>query len=66
MASMLGLTAELEMILFIIYTPIGYSLFGAAAIGAETWLLALARRHGADVDAGERSKGMAAARRGER
>ena len=39
---MLGLNAELEMILFIIYTPIGYSLFGTATIGAETWLLALA------------------------
>ncbi len=40
---MLGLTAELEMILFIIYTPIGYSLFGTAAIGAEAWLLALSQ-----------------------
>jgi hypothetical protein len=61
---MLGLTAELGMILFIIYTAIGYSLFGTAAIGAEAWLLALA---GAALMwiAGGRSKGMAAAGRGE-
>ena len=39
---MLGVTAELGMILFIIHPSIGYSLLGTAPIGAEAWLLALA------------------------
>jgi calcium-translocating P-type ATPase len=39
---LLGLAAELGVILFIIYTPAGQWLFGTAAIGAEVWLLALA------------------------
>jgi len=39
---LLGLVAELGMILFIIYTPVGNWLFGAAPIGAEAWLLAFA------------------------
>jgi sodium/potassium-transporting ATPase subunit alpha len=34
--------AELGMILFIIYTPVGNWLFGAAPIGADAWLLAIA------------------------
>mgnify|MGYP001615448677 FL=1 len=39
---LLGLAAELGVILFIIYTPAGNWLFGTAAIGVEVWLLALA------------------------
>jgi calcium-translocating P-type ATPase len=39
---LLGLVAELAMILLIIYTPTGNWLFGTAPIGAEPWLLALA------------------------
>jgi sodium/potassium-transporting ATPase subunit alpha len=39
---LLGLAAELAMILLIIYTPAGNWLFGTAPIGAEPWLLALA------------------------
>jgi calcium-translocating P-type ATPase len=39
---LLGLAAELGVILCIIYTPAGNWLFGTAAIGAEVWLLALA------------------------
>ncbi len=39
---LLGLAAELAMILLIIYTPTGNWLFGTAPIGAEPWLLALA------------------------
>jgi magnesium-transporting ATPase (P-type) len=39
---LLGLVAELGMILFIIYTPVGNWLFGAAPIGADAWLLAIA------------------------
>ncbi len=38
---LLGLAAELAVILFIIYTPAGNWLFGTAPIGAEPWLLAL-------------------------
>ena len=38
---LLGLAAELGVILFIVYTPAGNWLFGTAAIGAEVWLLAL-------------------------
>jgi magnesium-transporting ATPase (P-type) len=39
---LLGLAAESAGILFVIYTPAGNWLFGAAPIGAEAWLLALA------------------------
>jgi calcium-translocating P-type ATPase len=39
---LLGLAAELGVILFILYTPAGNWLFGTAPIGAEVWLLALA------------------------
>jgi len=39
---LMGLAAELGVILFIIYTPAGNWLFGTAAIGGEVWLLALA------------------------
>jgi magnesium-transporting ATPase (P-type) len=39
---LLGLAAELGVILFIIYTAAGNWLFGTAAIGAEVWLLAVA------------------------
>ena len=39
---LMGLAAELGVILFIIYTPAGNWLFGTAAIGIEVWLLALA------------------------
>jgi len=39
---LLGLAAELGVILFIVYTPAGNWLFGTAPIGAEAWLLALA------------------------
>jgi magnesium-transporting ATPase (P-type) len=39
---LLGLGAELAMILLIIYTPTGNWLFGTAPIGPAPWLLALA------------------------
>jgi len=39
---LLGLAAELGVILFIVYTPTGNWLFGTAPIAAEIWLLALA------------------------
>jgi calcium-translocating P-type ATPase len=39
---LVGLAAELALILFIIYTPVGNWLFGTAPIGAKVWLLALA------------------------
>lgn len=39
---LLGLAAELGIILFIIYTPAGNWLFGTAPVGAKVWLLALA------------------------
>ena len=39
---LLGLAAELAVILLIIYTPAGNWLFGTAPIGVEPWLLALA------------------------
>ncbi|MCK9389440.1 MAG: cation-translocating P-type ATPase C-terminal domain-containing protein, partial [Sulfuritalea sp.] len=39
---LLGLAAELGVILFIIYTPAGHWLFGTAPIDAKVWLLALA------------------------
>ena len=39
---LLGLAAELGVILFIIYTPAGNWLFGTAPIDGEVWLLALA------------------------
>jgi calcium-translocating P-type ATPase len=39
---LMGLAAELALILFIIYTPAGNWLFGTAPVGVEVWLLALA------------------------
>ena len=39
---LIGLAAELGVILAIIYTPAGNWLFGTAPLGAEVWLLALA------------------------
>ncbi|KAF0163853.1 MAG: HAD superfamily P-type ATPase [Rhodocyclaceae bacterium] len=39
---LMGIAAELGVILFIIYTAAGNWLFGTAPIGAEVWLLALA------------------------
>jgi len=39
---LLGLAAELGVILFIIYTAAGNWLFGTAPVGANVWLLALA------------------------
>jgi len=39
---LMGLAAELALILFIIYTPVGNWLFGTAPVGVEVWLLALA------------------------
>ena len=39
---LLGIAAELGLILFIVYTPAGNWLFGTAPIGAEPWLMALA------------------------
>jgi calcium-translocating P-type ATPase len=39
---LMGIAAELGVILFIIYTSAGNWLFGTAPIGAEAWLLALA------------------------
>jgi calcium-translocating P-type ATPase len=39
---LLGLAAELGVILFIIYTPAGNWLFGTAPVGMSVWLLAVA------------------------
>jgi len=39
---LLGIAAELLMLLFIVYTPTGNWLFGTAPLGADVWLLALA------------------------
>jgi magnesium-transporting ATPase (P-type) len=39
---LLGLAAELAVILVIIYTPAGHWLFGTAPINVNVWLLALA------------------------
>jgi len=39
---LLGIAAELLLMLFIAYTPSGNWLFGTAPLGAEVWLLALA------------------------
>jgi len=39
---LLGLAAELGVILFIIYTAPGNWLFGTAPVGTNVWLLALA------------------------
>jgi len=39
---LMGIAAELGVILFIIYTATGNWLFGTAPIGVEVWLLALA------------------------
>jgi sodium/potassium-transporting ATPase subunit alpha len=39
---LLGITAELGLLLFIAYTPAGNWLFGTAQIGMEVWLVAAA------------------------
>jgi len=39
---LLGIAAELGLLLFIAYTPTGHWLFGTAPVGAEVWLLAAA------------------------
>ena len=38
---LLGVAAELGIIALIVYTPLGNSLFGTAALGGEIWLFAL-------------------------
>jgi sodium/potassium-transporting ATPase subunit alpha len=38
---LLGIAAELGLILFIVYTPAGNWLFGTAPIGPEAWLLGI-------------------------
>jgi len=38
---LLGIAAELGLLLFIVYTPAGNWLFGTAPVGAEVWLLAV-------------------------
>jgi magnesium-transporting ATPase (P-type) len=39
---LLGIAAELSLLLFIVYTPAGNWLFGTAPVGAEVWLFAVA------------------------
>ncbi len=39
---LLGIAAELGLLLFIVYTPAGNWLFGTAPVGAEVWVLAVA------------------------
>jgi calcium-translocating P-type ATPase len=39
---LLGIAAEMGLLLFIVYTPAGNWLFGTAPVGAEVWLAALA------------------------
>jgi len=39
---LLGIAAELGLLLFIAYTPTGHWLFGTAPVGAEVWLFAAA------------------------
>jgi magnesium-transporting ATPase (P-type) len=39
---LLGIAAELGLLLFIVYTPAGNWLFGTAPVGAEVWLFAVA------------------------
>jgi magnesium-transporting ATPase (P-type) len=39
---LLGIAAELGLLLFIVYTPAGNWLFGTAPVGGEVWLIALA------------------------
>jgi magnesium-transporting ATPase (P-type) len=38
---LLGIAAEMALLLFIVYTPLGNWLFGTAPIGAEVWLPAI-------------------------
>lgn len=38
---LVGLAAELALLLFIVHTPLGNRLFGAAPLAAEVWLAAL-------------------------
>ena len=37
---LLGIAAELGLLLFIVYAPAGHWLFGTAPVGAEVWLSA--------------------------
>jgi calcium-translocating P-type ATPase len=39
---LIGIAAELGLLLFIVYTPAGNWLFGTAPVGAEVWLAAVA------------------------
>ncbi|MCL5060620.1 MAG: cation-translocating P-type ATPase C-terminal domain-containing protein [Candidatus Thermoplasmatota archaeon] len=39
---LLGIAAELGLLLFIVYTPAGNWLFGTAPVGMEVWLVAMA------------------------
>ncbi|KVW98058.1 cation-translocating P-type ATPase [Thiobacillus denitrificans] len=39
---LLGIAAELGLLLFIVYTPAGNWLFGTAPVGVEVWLFAVA------------------------
>jgi calcium-translocating P-type ATPase len=39
---LVGIAAELGLLLFIVYTPAGNWLFGTAPVGAEVWLFAVA------------------------
>ncbi|HEX7971715.1 MAG TPA: cation-transporting P-type ATPase [Thiobacillus sp.] len=39
---LLGIAAELGLLLFIVYTPAGNWLFGTAPVGAKVWLIAVA------------------------
>jgi calcium-translocating P-type ATPase len=39
---LLGIGAELGLLLFIVYTPAGHWLFGTAPVGADVWVLAVA------------------------
>ncbi len=39
---LIGIAAELGLLLFIVYTPAGNWLFGTAPVGAEVWLFAVA------------------------
>ena len=38
---LLGIAAEIGLLLFIVYTPIGNWLFGTAPIGPQVWLYAV-------------------------
>jgi len=38
---LLGIAAELGLLLFIVYTPAGNWLFGTVPVGAEVWIFAV-------------------------